>query len=88
MVLASEQQKLEDKPLNESSTCRFSDLYKEEFKQAKEDEQDPRNKLAILPRSRPLLLGSWGQMVQRYLLALQSRGAIVSRTIVVSQQKH
>ena len=77
----------EDRPLNESSTRRFSALYKEELKKSKKDERDPRTELAVLPRGRPLLLGSSDQMVQRFLLALRSRGGVVSSTIAVATAK-
>jgi len=73
-----------DKPLNESSARRFSALYKEEIKKAKKDKRDPKQELAHMPRGRPLLLGSLDQMVQRFLLALRSRGGVVSRTIAIA----
>ena len=72
-----------DKPLNESSARRFSALYKEEIKKAKKDKRDPKKELVPLPRGKPLLLASLDQMVQRFLLALRSRGVVVSRTIAI-----
>ena len=56
-------------------------------KKSKKEERDPRTELAVLPRGRPLLLGSLDQMVQRFLLALRSRGGVVSSTIAIATAK-
>ena len=54
------------------------------IKKAKKDKRDPKKELVPLPRRRPLLLGSLDQIVQRFLLALRSRGGVVSRTIAIA----
>ena len=40
--------------------------------------------LNVLPRGRPLFWGSLNQMVQKILLALRSRGGLITSVIVVS----
>ena len=47
------------------------------------DKRDPKKELVPLPRGRPLLLGSLDQILQRFLLALRTRGGVVSRTIAI-----
>ena len=73
-----------DKLLNKSLARRFSALYKEEIKEAKKDKRNPKKELVPLPCRRPLLLGSLDQMVQRFLLALRTRGGVVSRMIAIA----
>ena len=73
-----------DKPLNKSLARRFSALYKEEIKEAKKDKRNPKKELVPLPCRRPLLLVSLDQMVQRFLLALRSRGGVVPRTFTIA----
>ena len=76
-----------EKPLNESSARRFAKLYQEELATAKKQNCEVSKGLKILPRGRPLLLGSLDQMVQKFLLALRSRGGLVSSTIAISSAK-
>ena len=76
-----------EKPLNESSARRFAKLYQEELARAKKQNCEVSKGLKILPRGRPLLLGSLDQMVQKFLLALRSRGGLVSSTIAISSAK-
>ena len=75
------------KTLNESSTRRFAKLYQEELATAKKQNVKSCKGLKILPSGRPLLLGSLDQMVQKFLLALQRRGRLVSSTIAISSAK-
>ena len=58
------------KPLSESNARRFSKLYKKEISKAQENNRDVSRNLSVLPRGRPLLLGSLDQMVQGFLLFL------------------
>ena len=60
-----------EKPLSESNARRFSKLYKEEISKAQKNNRDVNRNLSVLPRGRPLLLGSLDQMVQRFLLFLR-----------------
>ena len=74
-------------PLNESSVRRFSMLYKDEIKQAAKEKRDANRELNVLPRGRPLLLGSLDQMVQRFLLATRSKGGLISSTVAIATAK-
>ena len=47
-----------EKPLNESSARRFAKLYQEQLATAKKQNCEVSKGLKILPRGRPLLLGS------------------------------
>ena len=76
-----------EKPLSESSTWRFSDLYKEEISKAQKNNRDVNRNLSVLPSGRPLLLGSLDQMVQRFLLSLHRTGGLVSSAVAISGAK-
>ena len=76
-----------EKPLNESSARRFAKLYQVELAAARKQDREVSKGLKILPRGRPLLLGSLDQMVQKFLLALRSKGGMVSSTIAVASAK-
>ena len=43
--------------------------------------------MSVLPRGRPLLLGSLDQMVQRFLLSLRRTGGLVSSAVAISAAK-
>ena len=43
--------------------------------------------MSVLPRGRPLLLGSLDQMVQRFLLSLRRTGGLVSCAVAISVAK-
>ena len=86
-VTAAKKFGTKDKPLNESSARRFANSYREELARAKKENRDVCKGLKILPRGRPLLLGSLDQVVQRFLLALRNRGGLVSSAIAVSTAK-
>ena len=45
-------------------------MYKAELEKARKEKCSIAPNLSILPRGRPLLLGSLDQMVQKFLLAL------------------
>ena len=76
-----------EKPLSESNARRFSKLYKEEISKAQKNNRDVNRNLSVLPRGRPLLLGSLDQMVQRFLLSLQRTGGLVSSAVATSTAK-
>ena len=76
-----------EKPLSESNARRFSKLYKEEISKAQKNNRDVNRNLSVLPRRRPLLLGSLDQMVQRFLLSLRRTGGLVSSAITISVAK-
>ena len=76
-----------EKPLSESNARRFSKLYKEEISKAQKNNRDVNRNLSVLPRGRPLLLGSLDQMVQRFLLSLRRTGGLVSSAIAISDAK-
>ena len=65
-----------EKPLNESSARRFAKLYQEELATAKKQNCEVSKGLKILPRGRPLLLGSLDKMVQKFL---SSAKALIAR---------
>ena len=73
-----------EKPLSESNAWRFSKLYKEEISKAQENNRDVNRNLSVIPRGRPLLLGSLDQMVQRFLLSLRRTGGLVSSAVAIS----
>ena len=52
-----------EKPLSESNARRFSKLYKEEISKTQKNNRDVNRNLTVLPRGRPLFLGSLIQMV-------------------------
>ena len=68
-----------EKPLSESNAWRFSKLYKEEISKAQKNNRDVNRYLSVLPRGRPLLLGSLDQMVQRILLSISVAKALIAR---------
>ena len=76
-----------EKPLSESNARRFSKLYKEEISKAQKNNRDVTRNLSVLPRGRPILLGSLDQMVQRFLLSLRRTGVLVSSAIAISASK-
>ena len=73
-----------EKPISESNTQRFSKLYKEEIPKVQKNNRNVNRNLSVLPRGRPLLLGSPDQMVQRFLFSLQRTGGLVSYAIAIS----
>lgn len=75
------------RPINESTVRVFCKMYKAELKAASKEKRSVETKLAVLPRGRPLLLGSLDQMVQRFLLAVRSRGGLITSAIAVSVAK-
>ena len=62
-------------------------MYQVELAAARKQDREVSKGLKILPRGRPLLLASLDQMVQRFLLALRSKGGMVSSTIAVASAK-
>ena len=62
-------------------------MYKAELEKARKEICSITPNLSILPRGRPLLLGSLDQMVQKFLLALRSRGGLITSVVVVSVSK-
>ena len=76
-----------EKPLSENNAQRFSKLHKEEISKAQKNNRDVNRNLSVLPRGRPLLLGSLDQMVQRFLLSLQRAGGLSSSAIAISAAK-
>ena len=62
-------------------------MYKAELKKARKEKRPIAPNLHVLPRARPLLLGSLDQIVQKFLLALQSRGGLITSVIAVSVAK-
>ena len=76
-----------EKPLSESNARRFSKLYKEEISKAQKNNRDVNRNLSVLPRGRPLLLGSLDQMVQRFLLSLRRTGGLASSAVAISAAK-
>ena len=75
------------KPLSESNAWRFSELYKEKISKAQKNNRDVNRNFSVLPRGRPLLLGSLDQMVQRFLPSLRRTGGFVSSAIAISAAK-
>ena len=73
--------------LNESTVRRFCKLYKDEIKQAVKEKHEVKRELNVSPRGSPLLLCSLDQMVQRFLLATRSKGALISSAIALQLQK-
>ena len=67
-----------EKPLNESTVRRFCKRYKEELKQSTKEKREMKKELTLMPRGRPLMLGSLDQMVQKYIRAYRSRGGPVN----------
>ena len=76
-----------EKPPSESNARRFSKLRKEEISKAQKNNSDVNRNLSVLPRGRPLLLGSLDQMVQRFLLSLQRTGWLVYSAVAISASK-
>ena len=76
-----------EKPLSESNARRFSKLYKEEISKAQKSNRDVNRNLSVLPRGRPLLLGSLDHIVQKFLLSLQRTGELVSSAVTISAIK-
>ena len=78
--------KIESKsrPVNESTVRGFCAMYKAELEKARKEKRPIAPNLNVLPRGRPLLLGSLDKVVQKFLLALRSRGGLITSVIVVS----
>ena len=68
----------------QSSSCA---MYKAELEKARKEKRPIAPNLNVLPRARPFLLGSLDQIVQKFLLALQSRGGLITSVIAVSVAK-
>ena len=66
------------RPVNESTVRGFCAMYKAELEKARKEKRPMVPNLNVLPRGRPLLLGSLDQIVQKFLLALQSRGGLIT----------
>lgn len=79
--------KFKVKPLNESTTRGFEKLYKENKKDAAKEKCDPKKALAVMPRGRPLLLGSLDQIFQRFLMATCNKGGPISRNTTLATAK-
>ena len=81
--------KIESKsrPVNESTVRGFCAMYKAELEKARKEKYPIAPNLNVLPRGRPLLLASLDQLIQKFLLALRSRGGLVTSVIVVSVAK-
>ena len=62
-------------------------MYKAELEKARKEKRPIAPNLNVLPRRRPLLLGSLDQMVQQFSLALRSRGGLITLVITVSVTK-
>ena len=77
---------LKGRSVNESTTREFCAMYKAELKKSRKEKTSHCAK-SNLPRGRPLLLRSLNEMVQMLLLALQSRGGLITSVIVVSVAK-
>ena len=75
------------KPLSESNARRFSKQYAEEISNAQKNNLAVNRNLSVLPRGRPLLLGSLDQMVQKLLLSLRRTGGLVSSAVAISSAK-
>ena len=61
-------------------------LWEDTWKAQKNNRGVNRN-LSVLPRGRPLFLGSLNQMVQRFVLSLWRTGILVSSAVVISAAK-
>ena len=53
-------------------------MYKAEPEKARKEKRPIAPNLNVLPRKHPLLLESLDQMVQKFLLALRSRGSLIN----------
>ena len=54
-----------EKPLNESSVCRFAKLYKDDVSKVRNDARDVSKKsLNTLPQGRLLFLGNWFKKIR------------------------
>ena len=62
-------------------------MYKAELEKAWKEKRLIAPNLDILPRGRPLLLGNLDQIVQKFLLALRSRGDFITSVAAVSVAK-
>ena len=62
-------------------------MYKAELEKARKEKRPIAPNLNVLPRARPFLLGSLDQIVQKFLLALQSRGGLITSVIAASVAK-
>ena len=76
-----------EKPQSGSNAQRISKLYKEEISKSQKNNRDVNRNLSVLPRGRPLLLGSLDQMVQRSLLSLRRTVGIVFSAVAISSAK-
>lgn len=76
-----------EKPLNESTVRRFCKCYKDELKKSTKENREIKKELTVMPRGRPLMLGSLDAMVQKYLRAYRSRGGPVNSLIALSVAK-
>ena len=76
-----------EKPLSESNAQRISKLYKQEISKAQKNNRDVNRNLSVLPRGRPLLLGSLDEIVQRSLLSLRRIVGIVFSAVAISAAK-
>ena len=62
-------------------------MYKGELEKARKEKCPIAPNLNVLLREPPFLLGSLDQMVQKFLLALRSRGGLTTSVIAVSVAK-
>ena len=58
-------------------------MCKAELEKARKEKRPIAPNLNVLPRGRPLLLGSLDQVIQKFLLALRSRGGLITSVIAV-----
>ena len=58
-------------------------MCKAELEKARKEKRPTAPNLNVLPRGRPLLLGSLDQVIQKFLLALRSRGGLITSVIAV-----
>ena len=77
----------QSRPVNKSTVRRFCAMCKAELEKVRKEKRPTAPNLNVLPKGRPLLLGSLDQMVQKFLLALLSIGGLITSVIAVSVAK-
>ena len=75
------------RPVNESAVREFCAMYKAELEKARKEKRPITLSLNVLQRGRPLLLGISDQVMQKFLLALRSRGGLITSVTAVSVAK-
>ena len=73
--------------MDESTAGTIRKRYESDLADAKRQGKTPSTSLPLKPQGRPFLLGEIDEMVQRYILAANNRGSVITQGVAVSTAK-